>query len=381
MATVCIFSSVHDALDNRVFYREARSLRRGGHDVTLIAVHPRTEIKDGIRIIGLPDVPRWQRPALWAHIVRQAVALDADVYHFHDPELLIVAPVIRALTGSPTVYDCHEVYADFIRVKDYMSPLLRYPIAEVFRVAEPLLARLQSALIFSDDAIAQTFASVDRPKRTLFNFPARFLIEEGKAATNGRDARPPTIVHLGGHERNRGTRLMIDAFAEVRRRVPEATLRLLGHYVPASLEDEVRAHVDAQGLNDAVQIAGRVPFETIGDHLVDASVGWVPWQPYVKNDLNVPTKLFEYMAYALPIVSSRLQSTEPFVTDGDNGYLVAPTSPQAHADAHVRLLSNPEHARALGQRGQTLVDTTFNWDRMETRLLDLYADLLDDAGR
>jgi glycosyltransferase involved in cell wall biosynthesis len=283
MARICVFSSVHSALDNRVFYREARSLQENGHDVTLIAVHHESIEKEGVRIIGLPDVPRSQRPWLWLEIIRRATSLDADVYHFHDPELLIVAPIIRAITGSPTIYDCHEVYADFIRVKDYMSPILRYPIAEIFRVLEPLLARLQSALIFSDNAIAQSFESIDVPKRTLFNFPARFLIEKGKQATRDLDNRPPTIIHLGGHERNRGTKLMIDAFAEVRRRVPEAQLRLVGHYVPRRLEREVRTHIKEKDLRDAVMIEGRVPFEQIGNYLTEASVGWVPWQPYVKN--------------------------------------------------------------------------------------------------
>jgi glycosyltransferase involved in cell wall biosynthesis len=308
------------------------------------------------------------------------VALDADVYHFHDPELLVVAPIIRALTGRPTIYDCHEVYADFIRVKDYLHPLVRYPVAEVFRYLEPILARLQSALIFSDDAIARRFEDIDCPKRTLFNFPARFLIEQGKAAADAVDDRPLRIVHLGGHERNRGTRLMIEAFAQVRAAVPEAQLQLIGHFVPDDLEREVRRHVRDKGLEDAVTIEGRVPFETIGDYLVNAQVGWVPWQPYVKNDLNIPTKLFEYMAYALPIVSSRLQSTEPFVEDGENGFLVEPTSAHAHAAAHIRLLNRPDEARAMGNHGQTLVDTRYNWDRMEERLLELYDHLLEPAG-
>jgi glycosyltransferase involved in cell wall biosynthesis len=83
------------------------------------------------------------------------------------------------------------------------------------------------------------------------------------------------------------------------------------------------------------------------------------------------------MAYALPIVSSRLQSTEPFVTNGENGFLVDAASPEAHADAHVRLLTNPEEAQEMGMRGQHLVDTQYNWDRMESRLLGLYEELLD----
>jgi glycosyltransferase involved in cell wall biosynthesis len=376
MAKVCILSSVHDALDNRVFYREARSLQRAGHNVTLIAIHERSEIKDGIRIIGLPEVPRWKRPALWWELVRRAVSIHADIYHFHDPELLIVAPLIRLVTGSPTIYDVHEVYADFIRVKDYLSPPIRNTVAEIFRVAEPLLARLQSALIFSDDNVAKSFDNVDRPKETLYNFPARFLIEEGQQVTDALDERSPAIIHLGFNERNRGTRLMVEAFRIVHAKVPEARLLIVGGYSPPSLEDEVRKHVHDVGLEDAVTITGKVPFEAIGKYLAKASVGWVPWQPFVKNDLNIPTKLFEYMAYQLPIVSSRLQSTIPFVHEGENGYLVTPEDPTSHARAHVHLLCHPEKAQAMGEFGQHLVDTKYNWDRMEQRMYSLYNNLL-----
>ena len=148
MAKVCILSSVHFALDNRIFYREARSLQQAGYDVTLIAVHGQDESKDSIQIVALPSVPRWQRPWFWLALARRALATHADVFHFHDPELLLVTPWLHWLTGKPTIYDVHEVYADFIEVKDYMPAWLRYPIAWSFRWLEPLLARLQTALLF-----------------------------------------------------------------------------------------------------------------------------------------------------------------------------------------------------------------------------------------
>lgn len=116
MPSVCILSSVHIALDNRVFYREARSLKKAGYDVTLIAIHPREEIIDGVCIIGLPRIPRWQRPRLWIQILQLARKLDVDIYHFHDPELLFVTPWLRLFTGKPTIYDIHENYPDFFKV-------------------------------------------------------------------------------------------------------------------------------------------------------------------------------------------------------------------------------------------------------------------------
>ena len=89
---VAILSSVHLALDNRVFYREARTLARAGYDVTLIAVHDRDETRDGVRIRALPRVARSRRPLLWRALGRMAQETGADLFHFHDPELLLLAP-------------------------------------------------------------------------------------------------------------------------------------------------------------------------------------------------------------------------------------------------------------------------------------------------
>ncbi len=127
---------------------------------------------------------------------------------------------------------------------------------------------------------------------------------------------------------------------------------------------------------DALQITGRVPFEEIGRYLARSAVGWVPWQAVAKNEKNVPTKLFEYMAYGLPVVSSDLASTRPFVRDGENGYLVAAANPEAHAEAILRLLRDPEAARAMGRRGQALVQADWNWDEMGRRLVGFYERVL-----
>jgi glycosyltransferase involved in cell wall biosynthesis len=375
MPKVCILSSVHDALDNRVFYREACSLQSAGYDVTLVAIHDRDEIKEGVHIVGLPRVPRWQRPRLWWKLGRHALDAHADIYHFHDPELLLVTPWLRLLSRKPTVYDVHEAYADFIRVKDYLPVWLRNRIAWVFRWLEPLLARLQSGLVFADDQIAAAFSAVRRPKTTLFNFPARSFVENATAVTRDVERRDPVILYLGGMERNRGSRLMLEAFQEVVAEYPSARLLHVGHFAPADLEEEVRADAAQRGIDRAVTLAGRVPFERIGAYLKRAAVGWVTWQPVPKNEKNVPTKLFEYMAYGLPIVSSDLPSTRPFVRDGENGYLVTADDPASHARAILALLREPGDARAMGRKGQEMVRARYNWDEMEKRLFALYEEL------
>jgi glycosyltransferase involved in cell wall biosynthesis len=82
------------------------------------------------------------------------------------------------------------------------------------------------------------------------------------------------------------------------------------------------------------------------------------------------------MAYQLPIVSSRLKSTRPFVHQGENGYLVDPEDPASHAKAHIYLLKNPKEARSMGRSGQKLVEKKYNWKKMEKKLTNLYCEIL-----
>lgn len=378
---VAILSVVHQALDNRVFYREARTLAKAGYDVTLIAVHDRDEVKDGVRIRGLPRVPRSRRPLLWRAIARMAVETNADIFHIHDPELLMVTPWLRRKTGRPTIYDIHEANSDFIAVKDYLPALIRRPLAGIFRRLEPLLAKGEIGLIFADDAIAADFVRFDGPKVTLFNFPGGDLIAAGATAIARRDRREPVVLYLGGLEPNRGARLMIAAFHEVLTRMPEARLLIVGHFMPPDLEAEVQADAAARGITHAVTITGRVSFEQIGRYLQRASVGWVSWQAVPKNQKNIPTKLFEYMAFGLPVVTSDLPSTRPFVEQGINGLLVDAADPSAHAAALLQLLRNPDDAAAMGRAGRQLVETRYNWDAMAPKLLSLYDEVIGRVQR
>lgn len=376
---VCILSSVHLALDNRIFYREARSLINGGFDVTILAIHNKSEIIDGIHIIGLPNRKRWKRPFLWWKILILANNESADIYHFHDPELLLISPIIKFLTNKPIIYDIHEAYPDFIKVKDYLPAWVRYTLAWLFKWLEPLLARFQDGLIFSDGEIAKSFKGISIPKVTLYNFPSSEFIEKAIKESKSANGKQPIILYLGGLERNRGTRLMIEAFDHVHQKRPDAKLLLVGHFMPPELVTEVEADIKSRHLNGCVTITGRIPFANIGDYLQKSAIGWLPWQPYAKNEKNIPTKLFEYMAYGLPIVSSSLGSTEPFIQDGKNGYLVTPNDPDEHAKAILKLLDDDKLASEMGNIGQNLVYTKYNWNEMESKLLNLYQHVLQNS--
>lgn len=373
---VVILSSVHDALDNRVFYREALSLKNAGYDVHLVARYPGDTEKQGIIIHGIPTVRRWLRPLLWIQLIIKAIKLKPDICHYHDPELLLVAPFLKLLTGNPTIYDVHEVYPEFFLVKDYLPGFLRILFSKLARWFEPMLAGLNNGLVFADNEIAKQFGKINLPEATLFNYSSLDFINRVPDEKKITRSENPTVLYLGGLERNRGAELMVDAFSLVQNTRPDAKLIIVGHFMPPNLADEFREHCRKKKVESSVEIVGRVPFEDIGDYLESAWIGWIPWQSFPKNEKNIPTKLFEYMAYRLPIVSSDLDSTRQFIEDEKNGLLVQPDDPVDHANAILALMEQQDLRTSMGKNNRALVVEKYNWDMMQLLLVNLYKEVL-----
>jgi glycosyltransferase involved in cell wall biosynthesis len=109
-----------------------------------------------------------------------------------------------------------------------------------------------------------------------------------------------------------------------------------------------------------------------------ARIGVVPLQPIPKFLKNIPTKVFEYWACALPIVASNLPPIRMFFREGLYGHLVDPTDPQQWANALFHLLDNPQKAQWMGKQARTAVRARFNAAPEQRKLLRLYSTLLQE---
>lgn len=372
MPSVCHFTCVHSALDNRIFYREAKSLRKAGYRVSIIGIHSKDTTNEGIYIHSIKRMPRWIRPVLWLHISRIIIETNADIYHFHDPELLLIAPLLKRLTNKTFIYDVHELSVDFLAIKDDIPKWLRLILAKLTQGIEPYLANKLDGLIFADEHIEKSFTQIPLPKATLYNYPSRDFLDKAIACTKDKKYNSQTILYLGGIKPSRGINLLIEAFAFVTKSFPNARLILVGPFTPAKYQKVIKTDIQKLKLEHSVMLTGSIPFENVGQFLEQACIGWIPFPDLPKYQKNIPTKLFEYMAYALPIVSSDLLSTKKFIRHGSNGCLVSPNKPEEHAKAIISLLSHPEKAAKMGLSGQELVNKYYTWNDMESTLLTFY---------
>ncbi|MBF7081406.1 glycosyltransferase family 4 protein [Desulfallas sp. Bu1-1] len=370
---ICILTSVHRPFDTRIFYREAKTLAGAGYETVLVAPHDRDEVVEGVRIRAVPQ-PGGRRARLtrtvW-RVYRAAAAENADIYHFHDPEL-VPAGLMLKLRGKRVVYDVHEHVPRQILNKDWIPKWFRGMAAGAARVMEASAARLLDGIVAATPTIAEQFPV---SKTVLVqNFPS-----PGELAAPRRveySERPPLIAYVGVIGVIRAIREMVEAVALLPETI-NARLVLAGNFNPPGLENELR---DVPGW-EKVEFWGWQSRAQVAEILGRVRVGLVMGYPTPNNLNGYPNKLFEYMSAGLPVIASDFPLWRSIIEDAGCGVVVDPLDPRSIARAMQWLLENPGEAEAMGKRGQEAVSAKYNWDAEARKLLQFYENLSNGPGR
>ncbi len=155
---VAHLTSVHPASDTRIAYRECRSLAEAGYEVVLVAAGDAPGLPHGVRLHSVPEpANRFERMTrtIW-HVYRAALDERADVYHFHDPELMGVGLALRA-RGALVVFDVHEDIPRDIVDKPWIPNVLRGPLSFGSSVFLRGMHHWYSAIVAATPAIARRF--------------------------------------------------------------------------------------------------------------------------------------------------------------------------------------------------------------------------------
>lgn len=363
---VCHLSTAHRALDVRIFYKECRSLRRVGFTVTLIAQHPRDEVREGIKIIALPKPQgRLQRMlgSTW-RVFQLARQQQADLYHFHDPELIGIGVLLKCTTRKRVVYDVHENMTTAILDKHWIrSQLIRKIIASFFSLMEKVTAKVFDRIIVATPHIGRHFTQ----SRTVLvrNFPELSLIPKQPARALPKGTA--VVLYAGNLERQRGILSLVQAMEYLAGRVK---LQLVGEWFDPNFQAECQAQA---GWSNASYL-GRRSLEETYALMAQADIGMVPLLPTASYLVSLPIKLFEYMACGLPVIAADFPYWQELV--GDGIVYCNPQDPSDMADKIGRLLDHPMEMARMSAVGRAMVEQNFNWPLEGERLIEAYRTML-----
>jgi len=362
---VCIFSSAHPPTDGRVFHKEAKSLLRAGYEVVYIGPDTADGVQDGIRVKAVPRSRSLLKRALIAatRLIRASLRERADIYHFHDPELLPAGLLLRLL-GKRVVYDVHEYNKLNFKSRRPGYWGMRTLMANVFDIFETQASRYFNGVIAVDKVIEDKF--MGRAVK-VSNFPFR----PGKPSRLEMREREFKCVYAGGLTADRGLFRMIEAMEHIDR---PAKLILLG-----KISDENRRKAETMKGYERVECRGYKPWPEVLELLPNCDLGLVMLQPvpaYVFAGEGT-IKLFEYMGAGLPVLASNFPNLKRIIEQADCGLVVDPTDPVEIARKITYFADNPEAARRMGENGWKAVMDKYNWETENEKLLGLYSRILD----
>jgi glycosyltransferase involved in cell wall biosynthesis len=364
-ATVAHLTAVHPRDDARIFGKECRTLAAAGYEVHLVAPGTGDTVIDGVHLHHVPTPrSRLRRMTATAYSVyRLARSLDADAYHFHDPELIPVA-LLLARSGKRVIYDSHEHLPQQILTKPWIARPIRRPLASLAELGERLAARLVSAVVTAEPYVRRRFTGAATRTVTVNNFPR---LDEFPAPNQDWEARDRAVCYVGAITELRGAREMVSAIGRT-----DARLLLAGRFDPASLARELAA---APGWSQ-VDFMGHLSREDLARMLARARAGLVVLYPIPNYVEANPTKMFEYMSAGIPVIASNFPAWRTIVDRNECGLCVDPSSPGEIAAAIDWILANPDDARRMGENGRRAVERLYNWGAERRMLLGLYEELV-----
>jgi glycosyltransferase involved in cell wall biosynthesis len=203
----------------------------------------------------------------------------------------------------------------------------------------------------------------------------------------GLDERAPVVLYVGGMSAIKGVLPLLEALGRVRRRLPELVclmpggatapgplVRLASALVPPlTLTGRIERAIAAGGLESACR---RLPFASDVPELMAACDLLV--FPSMVDHFARPVA--EAGAMARPVVASRLPMIEEQVGEG-GALLVRPGDARSLADAILEVLTQPDRARALGERGREAAAARFDLRRNADEVMALYDRVLESRSR
>lgn len=360
---ICHMTSVHPSEDIRIFRKECVSIAKAGYEVFLVE-RGESYDKNGVHIVGVGEIPasRMKRMIQGGKAVyEKALALDCDLYHIHDPELLRFALKLKR-KGKKVIFDSHELTRQQIRIKPYLPRRLAGLLSWLYSLYENRILCRIDGVIFPCPVDGK-FPLPGKNPTFVNNYPRLSELYDQYDPIAEKD--PNTVCTVGSLTYNRGTKHLIQAACLAGCRV-----LLAGRLSPLSFEKEVLEMPESKN----AEFLGFQDRQGVIALLRRARIGVSPLLPIGQYQIveNMPTKVFEYMAMGLPVVLTKKRFSEEMVEKYKFGVCVDPQNTVEFAAAIRDLLDNPAKAHEMGENGRRAVKEVFNWEKEEKNLLQLY---------
>lgn len=371
---VVILAPVHSWDDVRIFKKQAISLAKEKFQVTIIARADSIMQYDNITILPVKAkyTKRLQRFLSLPRIALQALQLNADIYHLHNPDTIPIVWFLR-LCRKQVIYDTHEDFSERLLMREWIPKVLRYPAAKFVHFLECMTAKISSATIATQPDLVKKLGD----KCTLIGNPPRIdnqlydLVNTlSKTIVRSNELR---LVYIGGINKFRGLFEMVEALDILNniKNIP-CRLWLIG---PSNLED-INVAKELKGWK-YVDYLMAMPQEQAFAYVCKADIGMVYINDIGDHRKADANKIYEYMSFSIPFIASDFPIWRQKLQSINAGLFVPTESSVLLAKTIQKFYEMPLHEKInMGINGK-IYTQNYNWEKEYSKLQSIYFTILD----
>jgi glycosyltransferase involved in cell wall biosynthesis len=363
---IWVLTCAHRGDDARILHRQIRSLLAAQCEVTLVAPAPpatsRAADPERLQRVTVPRARGLRR--LRAHLaviraLRKGLRDHGpDLIMVHDPELVVWVIALTLRSRVPIVWDVHEDFVASVADRKYLPGWLRPIITWVLLTVERIAIR-RCHVILAEDSYQ------DRLGKHLVVSNATWVPQRCDLPDQFRrsDSGLLRVLYTGRISKSRGVVEMIEIAGRL---AGIAELHLIGE------PDADVADLVAEAAADGVIIwHGYLPNPDAMAEIPGALAGLSLLADLPNYRGSRPTKLIEYLAHQVPVISTALPVAAGLVNDSGGGIVV--NWDRVVDDTVAQIIAwatDPEAARAHGRAGFQFVRDHHSWQAEADQFVD-----------
>ena len=371
----------HSLNDERVTYKEARSLARLGYDVIVCGIGVSGFSEKTVKLIDVDtmqvvdgeereeiDGGRFRRIVRLRNIKELIKRERPDLVVAHEFETAFLAWWLKRQCGLDYVFDVHECYEQTMYL---IFPRVFQGLARWFlwKLQRKIVSASCGITVATPGCAAYAYAKeLHLPCEIIHNSPRLeyfpFREDEGEM---------PIFVHDGNLTCERGALEILDALAILKKKF-KFRLMLLGK-ISDDVREEFQKKVERLRLENYVDSRGRLPWTEFGAIEATGQIGLICSRPIPNHMLGLPNKLYNYMACGLSVLAMKGSKCGEIVKREKCGVVAEPANPQSIAQALAWLIEHPEERRQMARNGRKAIEEKYSWERMEEVMKDFYGNL------
>jgi glycosyltransferase involved in cell wall biosynthesis len=381
-------------LDRRV-WKEACALRDAGYRVSVVCPKGKGVFTAGYEVLDGIEIYRhrfWEGSTGFGYLLEYSTALVAEFFltlkvfartrfrilqACNPPDNIFLIALLLKPFGVRFIFDQHDLGPELFEAKfgkrtGPLYKLVRLAERCSFRVASTCIATNES---FKDIAITRGGKGPERVF-VVRNCPDLASFRRAQFPTGDKFGRSILVAYVGFMGSQDGLDLLLESIEHIVKRDnrQDTHFLLIGG---GTVMSELQAMITRKKLEDYVTLTGQVSHDQVAAYLSNADLGVAPDPKNAMNDHSTMVKIFEYMAFGLPVVLFDLKEGRRLA--GPAALYAVPNNPIDFANQITKLLNCKELREQLGGYGRKQIEEKLNWGVEKESLIRAYATALESG--